>query len=166
MSGAIGGGEWAGRRGRRGARGRKGQLALCLHAVPGWGAGRCPEGPRQADCQLRACDTGKRRGAGLQRIRALLTWPPAHASRPQLASSVRAGAHPLGLRGGDGGAEGAGSRSGARGWFGSGGRGPRRRRHKYYRSLANPELCCLAVNIPRSVCLSPLVPHPPSPATR
>lgn len=85
MSGAIGGGEWAGRRGRRGARGRKGQLALCLHAVPGWGAGRCPEGPRQADCQLRACDTGKRRGAGLQRIRALLTWPPAHASRPQLA---------------------------------------------------------------------------------
>lgn len=84
----------------RGAQGRKGQLALCLHAVPGWEAGVCPKGVQQAYCQLHMCKMGKCRGV-LDVLRfCLLTWPPICISRPQLALSVvQAGIDPIRLRG-------------------------------------------------------------------
>lgn len=57
---------WAGGGGGdRGAQGRKGQLALCLHAVPGWEAGVCPEGPGGRTVSYTCAKWGSTGGVGL-----------------------------------------------------------------------------------------------------
>lgn len=66
----------------RGAQGRKGQLALCLHAVPGWEAGVRPEGPagRLSVTHVR---NGEVQGVlDFSRFCSLLTWPPIFVPRP------------------------------------------------------------------------------------
>lgn len=155
----------------RGAQGREGQLALCLHAVPGWEAGVCPTGDPAGILSVTRVQNGEEVQGVLDFVSFCLgTWPPICIARPQLALSVvQAGIDPIRLRGARGGARGrsreAGSQSKARGgWHTSRAKGPSSY-YKYYRSLANPELYCLAVNIPLSVYLvSPLFAPPPSPS--